>query len=42
MTDIQFGDLAAAKPKPGEENSMLFSLSALNAKAAPAGASGAT
>jgi predicted Zn finger-like uncharacterized protein len=31
---------AAAKPKTGEENSMLFSLSALTAKAAPAGASG--
>lgn len=31
---------AAAKPK-GEENSMLFSLSALTAKAAPAGMSGA-
>lgn len=28
---------AAPKPKPGEENSMLFSLSALTAKAAPAG-----
>jgi predicted Zn finger-like uncharacterized protein len=35
------GSGAAAKPKPGEENSMLFSLSALTAKAAPAGMSGA-
>jgi predicted Zn finger-like uncharacterized protein len=34
------GSGAAAKPKTGEENSMLFSLSALTAKAAPAGASG--
>ncbi|NUQ77695.1 MAG: zinc-ribbon domain-containing protein, partial [Polyangiaceae bacterium] len=35
------GSAAAPKPKAGEENSMLFSLSALTAKAAPAGASGA-
>jgi predicted Zn finger-like uncharacterized protein len=35
------GSAGPAKPKPGEENSMLFSLSALTAKAAPAGASGA-